>query len=53
MKAVDRIDTRCCETCEYWLKKYQQCEHPEQYAEASGEYEAPPDACCELWESVT
>lgn len=40
----------CCATCEYWLPRYQQCEHPDQRACEAGEYEAPPDKLCELYE---
>lgn len=44
---------RTCHNCEYWMKKYQQCEHPEQRQTECGEYMAPPNKTCELWESVT
>lgn len=42
-----------CRNCEYWLEKYQQCEHPEQRQEECGKYMAPPNKTCELWESAT
>lgn len=41
---------KCCQTCEYWLAIYQQCEHPDQRACEAGAYEAPPDKWCELYE---
>lgn len=41
-----------CHNCEYWMEKYQQCEHPEQRQEECGEYMAPPSKTCELWESA-
>lgn len=40
-----------CEACEYWIGKYQQCEHPDctrDEAEAYGT--ATPEHCCYLWE---
>lgn len=43
-------DDACCKTCEYWMLKYQQCSHPFQPAGEAGEYQAPPDRCCELYE---
>jgi hypothetical protein len=42
-----------CSNCEYWLEKYQKCEHPDQRSDESGDYDAPPTKHCELWESVT
>ena len=41
---------RKCRSCEYWIESYEQCEHPEQRQEECGEYMAPPEKVCELWE---
>lgn len=64
MKAIDKyIDlirkpdknenvgvSKCCATCEYWIKIYEECEHPDQRQDESGAYMAPPDKHCKLWE---
>jgi hypothetical protein len=41
---------KCCGNCEYWMPKYQKCEHPEQRSTESGDYESPREKKCELWE---
>jgi len=41
---------KCCRTCEYWMERYQKCEHPEQFQCESDDYMSPPEKCCELWE---
>lgn len=35
-----------CRNCEYWLGRYQECEHPDVDDEA---YAAPPEHTCDLW----
>lgn len=47
-----KIYSKNCSNCDYWLRKYHQCEHPDQRNEESGAYDAPPDKHCELWESA-
>lgn len=47
------MNEKTCQNCEYWMEKYQLCEHPEHRQEECGEYMAPPNKSCELWESAT
>ncbi len=40
----------CCASCKYWVEKYWQCEHPQQFADMADEYDAVPEHICELFE---
>ncbi len=40
----------CCANCEYWIEKYQKCEHPDQFASKADYYAAMSDDVCELYE---
>lgn len=44
------MNEECCATCDYWEKRWEQCEHPYQYACEAEEYMSPPDKVCELYE---
>lgn len=46
----ERMGSKSCASCEYWLKKYQECEHPEQLREEAEAYMSPPSKCCNLYE---
>ena len=39
-----------CMNCEYWIGKYEKCDHPEQYQSLAGDYMSPPEWHCGLYE---
>ena len=41
---------KSCKSCEYWLEKLEQCEHPEQYITYKAGHSCPEDYGCELYE---
>ncbi len=43
---------KCCRNCEYWMGKYDKCEHPDQRQEDAEDYMAPADNHCSLWEQA-
>lgn len=44
------MNEECCATCDYWEKRWEQCEHPHQLACEAEEYMSPPDKWCGLYE---
>lgn len=40
----------CCANCEYWVEKYQKCEHTERVASMADYYDAMPENICVLYE---
>lgn len=42
--------TRTCPNCEYWLEKYEECEHPDCPQDNAGGYMAAAQHSCEFWE---
>lgn len=48
----ERMNEECCATCDYWEKRWEQCEHPYQYACEAEEYMSPPDKVCGLYKRL-